>query len=479
MVGSINALSNMEYMLYGNTPGYGSINAPSMMNNYCMNLNNNYGFNPYMNQYMNPYYNTAGQYNPTFGQNITSAYTAQQTNSASNNVFAGLSTAEQNAIINDYAQSLSPSESFLGTTVGAVGFSTLFHPRAIFHPINTFKSFKETNKLFNLEGNLLEAWQSPGKNEILREAYAATNRIDARALKGRGFWHIRRNGFVNEKEYKDIRNIMEKAVNAYKKHPTEENLTKIIEATERLNRANVKDGILPKGINWVKNLVREDKVEIKSALENSKPVTQAAEDAGKKATGWLGRLIGNGATETTAAETAKAAMNGGKSYLQTLKTSGGGAFGAVLMLGFEFLGSKGKIKDSFEKDSKTGWKQLGQTTVKGLGSAAGWAAGEALGTWGTAKLFAKFGSKIKPGIGTAIGAIAGMVVGSIGCWLSGKVTKKLVGQDVGDKVQAEKLAKTNEGQMQLVQNTAARIQNGDDVDRQAQIAIQKLLAQYS
>ena len=258
MVGSINALSNMEYMLYGNTPGYGSINAPSMMNNYCMNLSGNYGFNPYMNQY----YNTAGQYNPTFSQNIPGAYTAQQTNSTSNSVFAGLSTAEQNAIVNDYVKSMDPSESFMGAAAGAVGFSVLFHPRAIAHPYKTYKSFATTNELFKdiieKKGVLFEAWKQPGTNEILREAYAATNRIDARALKERGFWHIRRNGFVNEKEYKDIRKLMSDAIDKYKMATTDQlkadALKEIQKATEQLNAANVKNGLLPRAWNGIKNI---------------------------------------------------------------------------------------------------------------------------------------------------------------------------------------------------------------------------------
>lgn len=480
MVSPITSLSNMEYMLYGNTLGYGSSNAPSMMNNYCMNLNNNYGLYPYMNQYMNPYmnsyyanpYNISGQYNPTFSQSIPSEYTTQNTNTASNSVFAGLSAAEQNAIVNDYAQSLDPSESFLGAAAGAAGFSLLFHPRAIIHPINTYKSFKRTDKIFKgikQEGtNLYKAWCEPGTNSILRDAYAATNRIDARAFKGKGFWHIWRNGFENKREYAKIKNIMVEAIDKYKLNPCEETLKGIQNATAQLNAANVKNGLLPRGWNQLRQWFGGEAIPTAydSAIAEGTKIEKAAQEAAKKAAGGEAAAAVKGLAK-------------GKSYLETLKTSGGGVKGGLFFLAIEYLTSMSKIRDSFEKDSKTGWKQLGQTTVKGLGSAAGWAAGEALGVWGTTKLLAAAGSAIAPGIGTAIGAVAGMIVGSIGCWLTGKITKKLVGQDVGDKVQAEKLAKTNEGQIQLLQNTATRMQNGEAVNPQAQAAVQKLFAQYA
>lgn len=477
MIGSVQSLANMEWMLYGNTPAYGNLSAPSIVNNYCTGMNNSmYGY-PYTNSYMNPYMNQNiyGAYNPTFGQSVTSPYTQQNTNTQENSVFTGLSAQEQNALVKDYTKSMAPSESLMGATAGAVGFSLLFHPRTIVHPINTYKSFAKTKEIFKgitePGTKLAEAWAKPEYNEVLRDAYAAMNRIDARSLKGKGL-HIRRAPFESG-EYEALQNIMKKAVENF--DPAKpETVKELLEATESLNRANVKNGLLPRGWNKVKNLVRGTDNKLPSALESA--MTKPAEDAGKAAKGLLGRLLNNSSTEKATAETLS---KGSKTYLQTLKTSGGGIAGAIFFLGMEYVLGAGKIKDAFNKDSKTGWAQLGQTTVNGIGSAAGWAAGEALGTWGCAKLLAKAGTKIKPGLGTAIGAIAGMVVGSIGCWFTGKITHKIVGQDVADKVQAENMLATTDGQVQLLQNTIQRMEKGEKVDPQAQMAVQKILAEYS
>ena len=461
MVGSVQSLANMEYMLYGNTPSYASLTAPSIVNNYCaQSTSSMYGY-PYMNPYMTPYMNQAAsaQYNPSFGQSASNLYTAQNNNAAENSIFTGLSSNEQAVLANDYTKSLAPSESFLGATAGAIAFSVLFHPRAIAHPIKTYNSFAKTKEIFGditKEGSkLCEAWADPKFNETIRDAYTAMNRIDARSLKKDGL-HIWRKP-LETGEYEELQRIMREAVDGFDKNNTE-SVKKLMEATERLNQANVKNGLLPRGANWVKNLFRSEKKELPKALDKAKN-----DEAVMKAL----------------ADAAEAGKVPGKTYLQTLKTSGGGIKGGLFFLGIEFLTSIGKIRDAFGKDSKTGWAQLGQTTVNGLGSAAGWAAGEALGTWGCAKLLAKAGTKVKPGLGTAIGAIAGMVVGSIGCWFTGKITHKIVGQDVADKVQTENMLATTEGQVQILQNTVQRMQKGEKVDPQAQMAVQKILAQYA
>ena len=127
----------------------------------------------------------------------------------------------------------------------------------------------------------------------------------------------------------------------------------------------------------------------------------------------------------------------------------------------------------------TGMKQLGQTTVKGIGAAAGWTLGEAAGKWAFAKWGAKIGSKVHPLLGTLIGGAVGFVCGGIGMWLTGKGTRAIIGQDVADDIEAKKLAKSQEGQVQLLQNTMQRIQKGEKVSADAQQAVQKLMAQYA
>ena len=471
MTGEIQALTNMEYLLYGNSPYYGNTAAPSMFNNYCAPTNNS------MYGYMNPY--MYGAYNQAFGQNTAPYASAENNNPKENSIFTGLNKNEQDAIINDYAKSLSPSESLLSSAAGATVFSVLFHPRVIAHPFNTKKSFGLTKTLFadvTQKGTkLAEGWANPGTNKILRDAYTAMNRIDARSLKKDNGLHILRKALTKD-EYRYLReDVMDKALKNFDIN-NEGSIKELIKATETLNQANVKDGIAGRAMNWFKNLgckiTGKEPVKITSAWDaahNSEAIEQAAQKAYEAAAGGE-KVIAKGSAE------ALKAVQGGKTYLQTLKSSSGGIIGAAIMMGMEFIGSLGKIKAAFSKDKKTGWTQIGQTTVKGLGSAAGWAAGEALGTWGCAKLLAMAGTAVAPGVGTAIGAIAGMIVGSVGCCLAGKITKKLVGQDVGDKAQAEQLANTEDGQIQLLQNTVQRIQKGENVDPQAVSAMQKLYA---
>ena len=49
----------------------------------------------------------------------------------------------------------------------------------------------------------------------------------------------------------------------------------------------------------------------------------------------------------------------------------------------------------------------------------------------------------------------------------------------GDDIEARKLAQSQEGQVQLLQNTMQRIQSGENVSPEAQMAVQKLIAQYA
>ena len=56
---------------------------------------------------------------------------------------------------------------------------------------------------------------------------------------------------------------------------------------------------------------------------------------------------------------------------------------------------------------------------------------------------------------------------------------RLVGQDVADDIEARKMANSSEGQVQLLQNTMNRIQNGEKVSLDAQMAVQKIMTQYA
>ena len=163
------------------------------------------------------------------------------------------------------------------------------------------------------------------------------------------------------------------------------------------------------------------------------------------------------------------------SFTKALK-KGGGVKGGIFFAAIELFMNWDKIKTAFSKDDSTGWKQVGQTTTKAVGNAIGWAAGEAAGVWAATALGAKIGTIFGPGIGTVIGGIAGFVGGSIGMWLAGKATKAIVGQDVADKVTANNLTKTPEGQTQLLSLVSQKVQSGEKVPENVIFSANKILA---
>ena len=132
-----------------------------------------------------------------------------------------------------------------------------------------------------------------------------------------------------------------------------------------------------------------------------------------------------------------------------------------------------------KKYDNAGWKQLGQTLVKSIGNAAGWGIGEGIGAWAGAKLGAWAGTAIAPGVGTAIGAVLGLVGGSLGMWLMGKVTHKLAGQDIAEKIKIDKMKATPQGQQELLQLTMQQAQDDKKLDSRTAQAIQNVYSVYA
>ena len=338
------------------------------------------------------------------------------------------------------------------------------NPRLIFHPINTFKATfsaaNSTNKAFadlTKEGTKLhQLWAGTGKNaaemaaknsDILREAWLQHNKAVSRC-NGKLGW-IRRS-YKATGDVKVVEGIVKNLEAALKAG----DMKLITEYTAQLKHIyGSNPGFLAKTVNWFKGL--------------------------------FGCNVGP--TSVSAALADKAGIEGVKAGLESAtKMTGfkellthGGWMGPLTWIGFEFLFDFGKLKTAFQKDNETGMKQLGQTTVKGLGAAVGWTAGEATAKWAFAKYGAKIGTKLGGLWGTLIGGIVGVTGGSIGMWLTSKATRKIVGQDVADKVETAKLAKTQEGQVQLLQTTLQRMQKGENVSPEAQMAVQKLMAQYA
>ena len=460
MVAPISSLSNMEMQLYG---GYGnSTNAPSYvngyqassatMNPYTMPMFN--GYNNYPNYYGNPSYN-----NGTFGQNIPQSYTtnsnqySQNTQVNTSNVqpttiFQGLTQAEQKALVNTYRKGLEPPEQL--ALASGVGMQTIMmNPRIIAHPKNTIKAFfnlkgaGDTNKMFEAVkkgGKLTDLWKENAY--IMEEAFAQMNRTECRSMDKWGWFRKQ----YSPDEYKQLKDIMQKALKSG-------DIKEIAEATEKLRHAQSSNGKIPAFLDKVRG------------KESSTVASKLAEsDVIKKNTSEL-------------LKQAEALSPKGMTYVQAWNRVGG-KWGLVFG-GVEILGSAGKIKTAFEEDTTTGFKQLGQSIVKAGASAVGWQAGEALGVWGATKLTPMIAKRFGGKWATIVAALARPIGALAAHWLSRKTAKAIVGEDVANKIEANKTAQTQDGQQMIVQNIIGRMQAGEQVDPQTQQALQKLTTMYA
>lgn len=452
MVTSISNLSNMEYQLYGGRSLALNSNVPNYMNNYSMPLLNTYGVNNYYNPVMTGYNGTQ----TSFGQNIPTNYTSAATNiaNASNNtqaqvsgsIFKGLNQQETQALKDCYVKGQEPSEGLMGAAFGGVTMGLMNNPRYLAHPINTIMGSHNIKSMFSgIKGTgvLNKLWTDPKTNNVIREAYFQMNKASSRAA-GWKFGLFRKR--YTEAEYNTLKGIMEKALKSG-------DVNEIAKASETLKNAYTTNGHIPTLWNKAKAWVKGEKykpVDILTKTNNADEIAKISNNA-----------------KSLVEQSSKT------SFTDILK-KGGGVKGGMFMAAFELILSWGKIKTAFSKDSETGWKQVGQTTVKAAGNATGWMLGEAAGIWAATATCAKIGTMFGPGVGTLVGGLLGLVGGSIGMWAMSKVTKGLVGEDVASKVEAENLAQTNEGQTQLLQFAAQQAQDGK-ADIQTQQALLKVL----
>lgn len=432
MISPISNLTNMEYMLYGNTPSFGSSAAPSISNGYyaagAALATAPAALYPYYSQQYNSIYNNQGydQYIPS--QN------SQQTNSSA----TGISQNDLNTLVeyNTKKSSEEGSESFLSAaTTGALMWGFMENPRLLVHPINSAKTIGKTNEIFKACKNAHpELWKNQETNEIMREAYFRMHKTAARTGSKLGFFRKR----FTPDEYQKLEKIMKDAL-------ATGNPDKIAEATAKIQNAYISNGKIPS--LWKKIRGKEVKT-VEQALADTQAIDKIKGDILKN-------------------------MKGKTSFMKALKR-GGGVKGALLFAGMEFLMDFGNIGNAFSKDSKTGWKQLGQTTVKGVGTAAGFTVGQAAGVWAASKIGAKIGTAVAPGIGTLIGGAIGVLGASLGNWLGGKIGKKIAGNDAGVKVGLENKAKTPEGQLELLQLTMNYAQKDKNLDPRVALTLQNI-----
>ena len=463
---AINNLANMEFMLYGGRSGL-NMSCPSVYNNYL-------GTNSLMNYY-NPTFRGYNNYNQSIfnqaGVNQNDATrvnnpikTVSQGNSQvdwSNTQFRGLSD-DLNELGDYYIKNSAPSESFMGAAVGGAAFGLMNNLRIIAHPWNSLvKSLAPTAKMFTdigKEGKALRAlWQNPETTRVVMEAYGQMHKLNGAKFWRAGLFKAQLNGESLDKANKIISEMKTALSNG--------NAQKIAELSEEARRlTNAKTGYIPRGLK---------------AIHADAPFKWLKEHT------FIGKFVGGGTKPSVAEAAAKSISD--KAAASTLSGSlkhSCGVGNGLLFAAFEFVTDMldGKIQAAFDKDKSTGYKQLGQTAIKGAGSALGWAVGEGVGAWAggiaAAKIGAIAGSTIAPGVGTAIGAIAGLVGGSIGCWLVGKFTHKIIGQEAGTLAQVENMKKTAEGQQQLLQLTLQQAEDDKKVKPRTVQALQNVANYY-
>ena len=430
MVSPINSLMNMEYMLYGGASGVNP-NCPSFSNGY---MANNTAWN-----YQTPFgYNNQSIWNnPNQWYNQTSQQTAQQPAQASGSAVDaftpqaqqqtgfGASQQDLDTLGKYYLKGLNPSESLLGAAGGGAAFALVNNMRFIAHPFASLSSLGATEKIFasvkDKKSALGKLWSNPETNGLVRDSYHKMHKLEG-ASKWRFAPLFKKR--LDKTTYDVLKKEMETALKSGNK-------VQIAKATEKIRVATgAKTGVIPQV--W------------RNIRGNAAPnIAKMTTDKAVKA-----------AVDKKLAE--KAVTGYGEAIKKGFKSQGvkGGAFFAAM----EFIMDFGKIRSAFSKDSTTGVKQLGQTSVKAAGSIIGWTVGEAVGAAAGAKIGAAVGTAFCPGLGTAIGAVAGLVGGSIGTWAMGKLTHKIVGEDVGSKVEVQKMKKTTQGQQQLLQLTLAQAQ---------------------
>ena len=425
MTAPIQSLSNMEYQLYG---GVGlNTAAPCYLNGYqgTSNLLNSY-YPSYYGNYSN--YGNYGYNNLTFGQTIPSNYSSSNGQAGANPNFEKVSQEDLNNLADYYAKSNVLEEGFTGAAAGGLSWLAFEHAQTVLHPINAVKGFKEASAIFK---DIPKEFYKQNSH-LIQEAYIAAQQA-TRDTGSKWFYSKWLRKPINEADIKPLLEELKQAV-------ASQNPEAIAKASARLQGARGFDG----------RLIFNKKLSVNERL------TKNAGKIAKEATHILEFNKGN------------------------FMTAAKGMFKKdfIGFMIFESIFSAGKIVTAFGKDTDTGIKQTGQSLVKAASGTAGWCLGRAGGTLLGAKVGAMIGSAF-PGVGTAVGALVGFTIGSIGMWAGHKLGTAIVGQDIADKIEAQNLTKTPEGQAQLLQYTAEKIQKGEKVDPKAQLALQKFINQYS
>lgn len=427
MVSPVQSLANKEFALYGGMSG-ANYNCPSYFNGYRANSTVWNTFNPAFWGGTNyGMYNNSPYGYGNYNQTQTTPKTTSTTQNTQSNVQFAANARDIDALAEYYKKHNVMHESFLGALGGGLSFVAFEAPQTIKHPFNSFKAMGETDKVFKglMESSpeLKKLWKT--SPDLMQNAYSQMHAINRNA---KSKFSVISKWFqkpIDEASRSQLEKIMTDALKTGDKDA-------ILKATETLKASRGMDGYIPTAWNKLKCFFGANP-------EKARNFTPMERVAKKTADGTIGKAISEHGLSW-----AKKGLSEGKGWFL-----------------FDLVFSAPKIFTAFkEGGTSSGLTQLGQSSVKAAGNAVGWVAGKAVGGLAGAKLGAAIGS-VWPGVGTAIGAVVGFIGGSVGMWAMNKLTDKLIPTEEATKLEANKMKKTPEGQVQLIKFAMQKAQEGD------------------
>ena len=436
---AINNIANMERQLYGYNAGR-YMNCPSMYNNYLGSYNMMNYYNPSFRGYGNygqdifTQYNDATRVNNQIkaAQESTQGGTQVDWNNpkvTNNPPFQGVTQEDMDKLADYYAKNNALEEGFVGAATGGLSWMAFEHLQSVLHPKNAWKGAKEAKEIFKV---LPKEWA--GKNAaLLQEAQIAVQQA-VRDTGSKGWWSKWLRKPIDRAAINPLLEEMKSAVRR-------KNVDAIAKATERLQAARGMDG-------RIAGIFSKGKTVAQRLKDKSEKITKGTENLIKMNEGVITKNFGSLA----------------KSFLKK---------DFVGFMLFETAFNIGKIMTAFQKDTETGITQTAQSLGKSAIGTAGWCLGRAGGALLGAKIGASLGIAGGP-LGAGVGALVGFTVGSIGMWAGHKLGNFLLGHDVADKVEAQNLAQTQEGQTQLLQFAMEKAQEGKTDSKTNQIVYKAL-----
>lgn len=353
----------------------------------------------------------------------------------------GLTKEQEEILLREHSKTFEPDMKLFGALGAGVGIGAVMKNNAIVsHPFNAVSTLGKNNTARALFKGNEELWKKSGNlmQEACYEMYKAERRHKKHWF---GMW---------KKNYSDdtfnaMKDMMETAIR-------NNNADEIAKVTATFREINKNDGWLVNFYNKIRGKAKVTPDDIVNLVKNNAIDPEMA------------KSITN--TATTLSKTANLTL--GKSLSQAV----GGKLGIIM----SFAGILPEIQNYKlvkDKDKKLAKKQLWQSVVKFAANIGGYTLGEGLGTWAGAKLGALIGSSV-PLVGTAIGALAGAICGTIVCHFAGKGAKKLMGDNVANKVKTQEVAKKADGADEIIQTLIAQARNGELKDEDALRIIQEI-----